>query len=160
MAHEVLLEGLDTIQSSLQDASLARKIEIGSVLWELGNRVKTVMDDIKEDVRQAAVAELGGQVGQVTLDGDDMGSATVTVLAASLRVPKEKDVDSVKSVLGSRFPFFFEEIVSYKPHKEFESRVEKVDNTLEQKTLLEAVERTELTPRVNFRRDRPPRRTQ
>jgi len=159
VAHQVLLDGLDNIKKSMENASVERKVEVGSVLWELGDRVKEVLDDIKSDVRKAAVNELGGQVGNTTLDGDDMGSATVTIPSASLKIPKGKDIDSIKQVLGSRFGFFFEEVTTYKPHKEFEDRVEQVQDPLEQKVLLDAVERHELTPRVSFRRDRPSRRS-
>jgi hypothetical protein len=158
VAHQVLLDGLDNIKASLEGATIERKVEVGSVLWELTDRLKEVLDGIKSDVRRVAVKDLGGQTGSTRLDGDDMGSANVTIPSASLRVPKGKDIESIKQVLGSRFPFFFEETVTYKPHKEFESRVEQVQDALEQKVLFDAVERQELTPRVSFRRDRPSRR--
>lgn len=154
VAHKVLLEGLDSIQTAMEHASIEHKVEVGSVLWELGDRVKAVLDDIKKDVRQAAVKELEGRVGHTVFDGNDLGSATITILAASLKIPKGKNIEGIKQALGSRFPYFFEETVTYKPHKEFEVRVEQVGDPLEQKILLDAVERQELTPRVNFRRDR------
>lgn len=158
VAHQVLLDGLDNIKKSMENAPIERKVEVGSVLWELGDRVKEVLDAIKADVRKAAVSGLGGQIGNITINGDDMGSATVTIPSASLKVPKSKDIESIKQVLGSRFGFFFEEVTTFKPHKEFEDRVEKIKDPLEQKVLLDAVERQELTPRVSFRRDRPSRR--
>lgn len=158
VAHQVLLDGLDNIQQSMVDASLERKVEVGSVLWEVGDRLKKVLDTIKEDVRGAAVKDLGGQVGSTKIDGDDWGTAKVNIPAASLRVVKGKDIKSIKAALGSRFPLFFEEVVTYKPHKEFETRVEQVDEALEQKILLDAVERHELTPRVSFMRNQPSRR--
>ena len=158
-AHKVLLESLESIQQAMENTPIHRKVEVGSVLWELGDRVKKVLDCIKEDVRQAAVKELGGKMGNTTIDGDDMGSATVTIPAAILKIPKGKDIKGIKKALGSKFPFFFEEIVTHKPHKEFETRVEQVEDALEQKILFDAVERQELTPRVSFRRDRPSRRT-
>jgi len=158
VAHQVLLDGLDNIRTMMESASIERKIEVGSVLWELGDRLKETLDAIKKDVRQAAVQELGGQVGNVTLEGDDMGEATVTIPNASLRVPKGTNVENIKQALGSRFPFFFEEVITHKPQKEFEERVAAVTDALEQKILLSAVERTELTPRVSFRRHKPPKR--
>lgn len=158
VAHQVLLDGLEAIKESMKDASIERKVEVGSVLWDLGDRVKDVLDGIKADVRRAAIKELNGQTGNASFEGDDMGSANVTVLAARLKVPKGKDFDSIKSVLGSRFSLFFEEVTTYRPHKEFENRVAQVEDPLEQKTLLESVERQELTPRVSFRRDKPSRR--
>jgi len=158
-AHKVLLEGLDTIQAAMENASLDRKVEVGSVLWELGPRVKKVLDAIKEDIRKEAVKELGGVVGNTKFDGDDVGSAAVTILSATLKIPSGKDIAGIKQALGSKFPLFFEETVTYKPHKEFEKRVEQMEDALEQKILLDAVERHELTPRVSFRRDRPSRQS-
>lgn len=158
VAHQVLLDGLENIRKAMDEAPIERKIEMGSILWELGDRVKEVLDTIKKDVRQVAVQELGGQVGNTTLAGDDMGEATVTIPSASLRIPKGKDIESIKNAIGSRFPFFFEETVTYKPQKEFEDRVAEVTDPLEQKILLGAIERTELTPRVSFRRHKPSRR--
>jgi len=158
VAHQVLLDGLEAIRSIVKDAPIARKVEVGSVLWDLGDRVKEVLDEIKQDVRQEAVKELGGQVGTTTIEGDDMGEAAVTIPSASLRIPKGKNIEGIKQALGNRFPFFFEEIVTHKPQKEFEDRVAEVKDPLEQKILLDAVERTELTPRVSFRRNKPSKR--
>lgn len=158
VAHQVLLDGLNTIHESLDEASTERKVEIGSVLWELGDRVKEILDVIKTDVRTTAVKEMGGQVGHTTLEGDDLGEATVTIPSAQLRIPKGKDIEDLKRALGPRFPFFFEETITYKPHKEYEDRVEKLDDALTQKVLLDAVERNELTPRVSFRRNKPSKR--
>jgi len=158
VAHQVLLDGLNTIKDSLRGASLDRKIEIGSILWAMGDSVKEVIDIIKEDVRNAAVKEMGGQIGSTTLDGDDMGEATVIIPAAQLIIPKGRDIEDLKRVLGSKFPFFFDETVTYKPQKEFEDRVAAMDDPLTQKVLLDAVERNELTPRVKFRRNRPSKR--
>ena len=158
VAHQVLLDGLNAISDSLEEASTDRKVEIGSVLWELGDHVKEVLDTIKKDVRTTAVADMGGQVGHTLIEGDDLGEATVTIPAAVLRLPKGKDIEDLKRVLGQRFAFFFEETITYKPHKEYEERVEQLEDALTQKVLLDAVERNELTPRVSFRRNKPSKR--
>jgi len=160
VAHQVLLDGLDNIEAAMKEASIERKVEVGSVLWELGDRVKKVLDGIKSDVRKEAVKELGGTVGNTLLDGEDMGAAMVTIPSATLKIPKGTDIEGIKKALGSRFSFFFEEIVTHKPHKEFEGRVEQVGDALEQKILFDSVERQEMTPRVSFRRDRASRRSQ
>lgn len=152
MAHTTLLDSLETIRNSLANASTERKVEIGSVLWQLGDAVRDVLDDIKKDVRVVAVAELQGQVGHTTLEGDDLGEATVTIPEASLRVPKGANVDDLKKVLGSDFGLFFEEVITVKPRKEFEERVTALQNPLHQQILHNAVARVEPTPRVSFKR--------
>ena len=156
VAHQVLMDGLNNIQESLKDASIERKVEVGSVLWEFWDRTKKVLDTIKKDVRTEAVDLLNGASGTTTVDGDDSGSAMVVVPSASLRIPKGKNIEDIKKALGPKFSLFFEEVTTFKPQKEFESRVEALDDSLEQTILLEAVERHEMTPRVTFRRDRTP----
>jgi hypothetical protein len=158
VAHQQLLDGLDSIKESLDGASLERKIEIGSILWAMGDSVKEVIDLVKTDVREAAVQEMGGQVGSTTLEGDDWGEATVIIPSAQLVIPKGRDIDDLKRVLATKFSFFFEETITHKPHKEFEERVASMDDALTQKILLDAVERNELTPRVKFRRHKPSNR--
>lgn len=158
VAHQVLLDGLKNLTDLTDNAPVDRKVEVGSILWELGDLVKEALDGIKKEVRQEAVTQRGGQTGPVGLEGDDMGEATVTIPSASLRIPKGKDIAGIKQALGSRFSFFFAEVTTYKPLKEFEDRVADVQDPLEQKILVDAVERTELTPRVSFRRNKPSKR--
>jgi hypothetical protein len=158
VAHQVLLDGLTTVLEALEGATVERKIEVGSILWEFGDRIKEALDPLKTAVRTEAVKEMKGQVGSTTLDGDDMGEATVTIPAAQLRLPKGRDIEDLKRALGAKFSFFFEETITYKPHKEYEERVQQVDDALTQKVLFDAIERNELTPRVSFRRDKPSKR--
>jgi hypothetical protein len=152
MAHATLLDSLEAIRKSLATATTERKVEIGSVLWQLGDRVRDVLDDIKKDVRVVAVAELKGQVGHTTLEGDDLGEAIVNIPEVSLRVPKGTNIDDLKKVLGSDFGLFFEETITIRPRKEFEDRVTVLTNPLHQQILHNAVARVEPTPRVSFKR--------
>jgi len=158
VAHGALLDGLETIKKSLDESTLERKVEIGSVLWQLGDAVKDVLDRIKSDVRVEAVAELKGQAGNTKLDGDDLGEATVTIPEASLRVPKGTNIDDLKKVLGSDFGLFFEEVTTVKPRKEFEDRVTALQNPLHKQILHNSVARVEPTPRVSFKRHELPKR--
>jgi len=157
VAHQAFQQGLDSISADLKDAPLERKVEVGSVLWQLVNRAKEVLDEIKADVRAAALAEREGEVGASVIDGNDLGSATVNIQKPRLEVPKSHDMAPIKKVLGDRFSLFFDENTTYKPTKEFESRVEAVSDELEQNILLESVTTKDPTPRVSFRRDRLPK---
>jgi hypothetical protein len=158
VALQVLLDSLETMRNAVEGAPIERQIEIGSILWEIGDLVKEDLDEIKAAVRQVAVKELNGQVGNTTLEGDDRGEATVTIPTTTLKIPKGKDIDGIKQALGSRFPFFFDTVTTHKPVKEFEDRVEAVTDPLEQKILVEAIERKEMTPRVSFKRHKPSKR--
>lgn len=158
-AHTVLMDGLDAIEASLEVATLERQVEIGSVLWELGDRVLGVLSKIKEALREEALRRSDGQVGMVLVEGDDFGEASVTIPEATLRVPKGINTDDLKRVLGSDFGLFFEEVVTVRPRKEFEERATAVKNALHQHVLHSSVQRVEGTPRVSFRRHKPPKKT-
>jgi hypothetical protein len=64
----------------------------------------------------------------------------------------------VKRVLGSEFGLFFEEVLTYKPRKEFEERVTALQNPLHKQILHNSVQRVEPTPRVSFRRHKQSKR--
>lgn len=150
--HKMLLEGFDSIAASLVDASVERRVELGSVLWDVGDRVAEVLDRIKDGLRSEALTRLQGQTGSCVLEGDDLGEANITIPEATLRVPRGKNVADIKQALGSDFSLFFEEVVTYKPRREFEERVAAVSDPLHRKILLSSIERVEQTPRVSFRR--------
>ena len=158
VAHQVLLDGLNNLRAAMEGAPLGRKIEVGSILWELGDRVKDVLNEIKKFVRIDAVAQLEGQVGTCTLEGDDWGEATVNIPEATLRVMKGADIDDLEDVLGNDFSLFFEEVLTIKPRKEFEDRVTSLENALHKQILLNAVQRDEPTPRVSFKRHKSSKR--
>jgi hypothetical protein len=154
----MLLDSLETIRKSLEASSIEHKVEIGSVLWQLVDRVGDVLDEIKQDMRVVAVTELKGQVGHTTLEGDDLGEATVTIPKASLRVPRGTNLDDLKRVLGSDFGLFFEETLTIKPRTEFEERAMALTNPLHQQILHNSVARVEPTPRVSFKRHKASKR--
>lgn len=154
-AHAALMAGLDAIEASLDTASLERQVEIGSILWELDNRIHDVLEKVKEAVREEAVQRLGGQVGSTVILGEDRGVAGVKILAAELRVSKHVSVNELKRDLGTAFDRFFKEKVNLSPHKDFEELVLGVVDDTQQRVLHDAVERVELTPRVSFHRNRP-----
>ena len=151
-AHRVLMQALDLMESQLDDASIERLVEVGSVLWDFGGRITDILDKIKDTLRQQALANLGDEIGVVTLDGDDLGKAMVHVLSPTLRVPRGKNVQDIKQALSSDFALFFDEVTTFKPRRDYEERVLSVENALHKRTLLEAVERVESTPRVSFTR--------
>lgn len=149
-----LLGGLDAIEQSLATAPLERQVEIGSVLWELDNHLDNLLEKIKGIIREEAVVRLGGQVGTTLIQGEDRGEAGVRILEADLRVPKHIRAEDLRRSLGSAFDKFFKEKISLSPREDFETLVPSVTDAAQQKTLHDAVERVELTPRVSFRRHR------
>lgn len=152
-----LLAQVESLKSQLATIATEDKVEIGSVLWAVGDAISDALSGIKKELRVEATTQLGGATGSTNFDGTDLGTASVNVPKASLRVPKGKDMDTIKAAIGSDFALFFEEVTTYKPRSEFDKRVPTLNNPLHQQILLNAVERVEPTPRVSFRRNAPPK---
>lgn len=150
------MSALDALESSLDSASLPRQVEIGSILWELGDKVRAILEGIKETMREEAISQLKGQEGTTVLKGDNVGEVSVKVPKTSLRVPKGVVISDLKRILGADFGLFFEEVVTLKPREEFEERAAVVTNPLHQQVLHSSVQHVEGTPRVSFRRHKPP----
>jgi hypothetical protein len=157
VACDTLLSEVERLKGMLQGADTDYSVEIGSILWFLGDAIGSVLDGIKKDLRAEASTQLGGGTGTASFDGTDLGTASVNVPKASLRVPKGKDLDAIKSAIGGDFTLFFEEVTTYKPRAEFDERVTNLTNPLHQQILLNSIERVEPTPRVSFRRNTPPK---
>jgi hypothetical protein len=151
-----LLAQIESLKSQLATVATEDKVEIGSVLWAVGDAISDTLNGLKKELRTEAASQFGG-TGTASFDGTDLGTASVNFPKASLRVPKGKDMDTIKSAVGNDFALFFEEVTTYKPRAEFDKRVPTLNNPLHQQILLNAVERVEPTPRVSFRRNAPPK---
>jgi len=154
-AANVLLDQIKNLEAMIPGKPLNEKVEIGSILWDLGAAIDKALDGIKKEVRTEAVARLKGSPGIETLPGTYAGTCAVTIPKPSTRVVKGADMASVKSVLGSDFSLFFEEVTTYKPRSEFTERVTEMTDADQQQILLKSVEQKENTPRVSFRRQAP-----
>jgi len=152
-----LLQNLETLKDLLKSSGLDNKVEIGSMLWALGDEITKTLNGVKTDLRNEAITQLNGKKGSVELKGTDLGVATINIPSPTIRVPKGKDMSVVKSVIGSDFSIFFEEVLTYKPREGFDKHVVKVTNPLHQEILLTSVEQEELTPRVSLKRNPPPK---
>jgi hypothetical protein len=157
VASDTLLTQVERLKTLLNGSNIEDSVEIGSVLWYLGDAISDVLTGIKKELRTEAATQLASGTGTATFDGTDLGTASVNVPKASLRIPKGKKVDDIKMAIGSDFSLFFEEITTYKPRAEFDARVTGLSNPLHQQILLNAVERVEPTPRVSFRRNAAPK---
>jgi hypothetical protein len=151
------LTQVERLKAMLNGSNIEDSVEIGSVLWYLGDAISDVLNGVKKELRSEAQQQLSGSTGTASFDGTDLGTASVNVPKASLRIPKGKKVDDIKMAIGSDFSLFFEEVTTYKPRAEFDARVTNLTNPLHQQILLNAVERVEPTPRVSFRRSAPPK---
>jgi hypothetical protein len=151
--HGQLLSGLRALEEFLSNAQTQQKIEAGSILWEVGDALDKVLSEIKREVRNEALKQISPDQKSVSLRGSDLGQATVNFPKAVLKVPKSTNMEDVKHVLGEDFGLFFEEIVTYKPRKEFETRAVAVENTLHQEILHQSVQSVDPTPSVGFRRN-------
>jgi hypothetical protein len=151
-AHKTLLGVVQEFSDSLDSMSLEDRIEVGSVLWDLGDAMEGLMDRIKESIREKALESLGGGAGTVEFSGSDVGQVAVNVPKPSLKVSQGKKLEELRIALGPDFGLFFEESHTYKVRSEFRGRVKAVTDPLHQKALLDAIETSESKPRVSFRR--------
>jgi hypothetical protein len=159
IACDTLLTQVERLKAMLPTANTEDAVEIGSVLWCLGDAIGETLNTVKTNLRTEATTQLAGGTGTASFDGSDLGTAVVNIPKASLKVPKGKKIEDIKMAIGSDFSLFFEEVVSYKPRKEFDERVTNLSNPLHQQILLNSVERVEPTPRVSFRRNAPAKPT-
>ena len=74
-------QALAPFRSVLNDPNtpLPEKIRVGAELWLLIDLAEKVLGPFKEDLRSAALAQLGGKKDSVTFDGNGFSQARVTV---------------------------------------------------------------------------------
>jgi hypothetical protein len=149
--HEQLLLALAKLESMADLNELEHQVELGSVLRDVGDALETLLDKVKERLREHALQRSGGRPGKYSLTGTDLGVASVTIPEASLRLHRNKVAD-LRRALGDDFGLFFEEVTTHAPCKDFEGRVAALQEGTTRHLLLAAVERVEATPRVGFRR--------
>ena len=143
---------LRNVAEASEDFSLEEMVEVGNLLWEVSDEIKSILEPLKKAIREEALSRLGGQPGMSKIEGSEDGQAQVRVPNPSLRLRKGVNDRELRDALGADFSLFFEEVTTLKPRKEFEERVMGLDNKLHQKVLHNAVEQLEPTPRVSFRR--------
>lgn len=158
-AHEMLMQSIDTLRQKMATTDdVALTVEIGSLLWDLINAADKALKEVKIVCRQEAWKALQGQVGTHTLEGTDLGEATVNIPKAQWKLKKGKDVDGLKTAMGSNFSLFFEEVVTHKPRSEWDKLVSSPGvDPLHKQLLMDSVNREEPTPRVSFRRNKLPK---
>ena len=147
-ALHLLSQAEDDLLQTVGTAPVAELIAVGQRLWWIVDRANKILDLIKVRLRQ----EAAGTPGSSRFDSlpGDSAHALVVPQASSLNVRKDADVSGLATLLGDRFPEFFETVTTYRPRKDFQVRVAS-SPAAEQGALLEAVEMVDRTPRVVFK---------
>ena len=158
-AHQTLLTGIQSLLKNVEAKDdIAFSVEVGTLLWDLINAADKALKEIKKTCRQEAWEAQKGAVGTHVIDGSDLGEASVNIPQAVWKLKKGKDIDGLKSAMGSNFSLFFEETVTFKPRSEWDTLVSQPGvDPLHKQLLMDAVNREEPTPRVSFRRNKPPK---
>ena len=129
--------------------SLDQQLEIGLQLFMLSKKIENALEPIKKVLRAEAVKRNHGLIGPCLFTSPDGSRCTVRVPAPTIQMRKDADIGGLKALLGYEFSELFEELISYKPLKDFHKRVGSCSPD-KAKVLLGAVDITEGTPRVYF----------
>jgi len=155
---EVLRETIEAALNELKVLSTKDNIdtdalvEIGAALWNVTESAKRIIEPVKTQLREEALALLKHQPGTKVLQGRDH-ICTVILPVSKLDMVKAVDVERLRKLLGDDFEYVFDVQTKVKPHKKLEVRVMDLGPD-EQKAVLAAVERKENTARVGFKKDR------
>lgn len=138
------LDIVEGASSHLDQMDLQSLVEMGQRLWWVVKRANKILDGIKVRFRNEA------QHGHARFDAPDGSHCLVIPHSAGVTLRKDADIEQVKKILGDRFDLFFEEVVTYKPRKDFTSRVASCPVS-EQKLVMHVIDIADRTPRVVFK---------
>lgn len=145
LTHLGQVEGVETFLDQLDRTEL---VALGQRLWWLNKRANKVLDGIKIRLRDEAAAQGGS--GTCRFDSPDGSHCLIIPHASSLGLRKDADIEAVKTLLGPRWRDFFDEVITYKPRKDFQNRTAAC-TPAEQAALLGVIDLSDRTPRVVFK---------
>lgn len=137
-----------------------RAAGVALLLARLNDEVLEALEGLKEVLRDHARQKLpdGETVGTVEIPGrfkeDDLGVVVVAFSPTQVKLDKKADLKRLKKTLGPAFSDYFEETITYAPHREFRERTEAAlagTQAAEARLALRAVKLSEATPRVSFK---------
>jgi len=143
-----LLTDTEGVVPEVDNIPVTDLVALGQRLWWMTKRANKVLDAIKVRLRKEAHGHTGEDAWRC--DSPEGGHCLVIRNESILNVRKDADIVGLRALLGDRFPEFFQEVVTYKPHKHFQIRTAGC-MTDEQAVLLESVDLVDRTPRVVFK---------
>ena len=147
------LAALDgTHPDDMGELELTEQVELGAALWDIINRAGKLIDPIKDRLRHEAIEHLHGNEGAHEFVGINGGKATVQIPKASTKVRKGADMKRLEGQMGTDlFDQAFTTTTTYKVKPALNDTMTKVATTTAD-SILDVIEVSENTPRVNFRR--------
>lgn len=143
---------LSAIEAEVATATTARRVDLGSFLWETITHANKVFDLLKRrHLRPAALSAGGNQPGRQVLAGSGKTKCHVKVPEPRYRLRRDASVDELKRALGPRFDEFFSVTVKVQPKREAGNLVARLQDPVLRSQLLSALEEVQDTPRVFFR---------
>ena len=127
--------------------SLKDQVEIGCNLWGIAQLSQTVLETIKDNLREEAVQRQQGRPGRQFLSGRTRNSrCTVVIPQPGVKLRKDVDVEALRQALGDDFESFFSLEVT--PRREFAERAAERLDLLPK--LVQAVDTVSDKARVSF----------
>lgn len=138
--------------AELSDARVAGLALELSAVYAQANEA---LEPLKERLRFIASEKTENPVILTGLSrkGEILGTVMVTFPERQVKLAKDADLDTLRSLLGDSFDDYFETTVTVKPRKELPKILapELKTASLRAKEILEAVEYVDPTPRVGFK---------
>lgn len=135
-----------------QDVMTVPPKELVTMGWRLNDILKhttEVLEQIKTRLRQEAAKMPKGQIENQRFKSDGPYSCLVIPEPSTVDLKETTDIPKLKADLGSNFTVYFEEIVKYKPVRNFQELVVKAPPA-EQTLLFEAIDQNQRKARVSF----------
>ncbi len=142
------LAQVEDVPGCLAKFSLEELVSLGQWLWWINKRSLTLLELVKSSLREKALANsVSGTSLFVSPDG---AQCLVIPQVPTLVVKKDADISGLRTMLGDRFGEFFEEMVTYKTHKSFQTYTANCPQG-EQNALLDSVDLVSRRSRVVFK---------
>ena len=148
----ILVTGLKDLATEIQTVvnkglPVEDLIDIGLDLDIIAKIAIKELNPIKNILRQTAVDQNKQQAGNVELRP---GICQVRIPKPKVTVRKNYNMTKLKSLLGPVFPTVFNEVITFKPQKDFQDAVSQCD-LVQQNDIMAAVEMKDNSPKVFFK---------
>jgi len=149
----LLAYNLQTKGKSLDVKSLPLedRILLGHALDSLTKQAGSILDRVKQSLREEATQDRGGVPGTHHFPQVQGVRCSVQLAAPQVSIRKGADVAGLKTRLGSQFGDLFRERVLYTPRQGFADRVADFKDSILESRVMRTVEIVTDTPRVFFK---------
>ena len=130
--------------------TLGDQVNLGQAIHQIIKKAEGVLASLKTNMRDEAILQAHGKSGPQIIKSPEGCQCTVIIYNPSVQVRKDADMNSLKTTLGDNFGDVFEEILVYKPRKDFQTVVNNIQDPNQVQVILKSVDISADTPKVFF----------